>query len=298
MTKQFMALTVVCLLTVVLAACAQPGAATPTATTEPGPPAAASEIEAIAPVAAITGMPAGSDGFDWWNDTTFYEIFVRSFSDSDGDGIGDFDGLTAKLDYLNDGDPETTTDLGITGIWLMPIMESPSYHGYDVTDYFKVNPEYGTEEDFKRFLEEAHNRGIRVVIDMVLNHTSNDHPWFEDSETPGAEHDNWYVWSNEDPGFAGLLLRHLLGRHARLELPQSRGDRADVRSQPLLAGGHGRGWLPPRRDPSPDRRRRSAGEHARDARLAAGLPPPTTSCPTSRMEKSTWPSSSTWRRQW
>jgi glycosidase len=203
MTKQFMAVTVVCLLTVVLAACAQPGAATPTATTEPGPPAAASEIEAIAPVAAITGMPAGSDGFDWWNDTTFYEIFVRSFSDSDGDGIGDFDGLTAKLDYLNDGDPETTTDLGITGIWLMPIMESPSYHGYDVTDYFKVNPEYGTEEDFKRFLEEAHNRGIRVVIDMVLNHTSNDHPWFEDSETPGAEHDNWYVWSNEDPGFAG-----------------------------------------------------------------------------------------------
>lgn len=208
MTKHLLMIAVVCLMTVLLvAACEQPEAPlplTPSATTEPGPPAAVvPEIEAIAPVAPITGMPAGSDGFDWWNDTTFYEIFVRSFSDSDGDGIGDFNGLTAKLDYLNDGDPETTTDLGVTGIWLMPIMESPSYHGYDVTDYFKVNPEYGTEEDFKRFLDEAHQRGIRVVIDMVLNHTSNDHPWFEDSETPGAKHDNWYVWSNEDPGFAG-----------------------------------------------------------------------------------------------
>ncbi len=206
MTKHLVTLAVGGLLAVLLAACAQPGAPTgtpPASSTAPGTPAAIPEIEAIAPVAPITAMPEGGDGFDWWNNSVFYEVFVRSFSDSDGDGIGDFAGLTAKLDYLNDGDPETTSDLGVTGIWLMPIMESPSYHGYDVTDYFKVNPEYGTEEDFKRFLEEAHQRGIRVVIDMVLNHTSNDHAWFEDSTTPGSKHDNWYVWSAEDPGFAG-----------------------------------------------------------------------------------------------
>ena len=80
----------------------------------------------------------------------FYEIFVRSFFDSDGDGIGDFNGMTAKLDYLNDGDPATDTDLGINGIWLMPIFPSPSYHGYDVTDYQAVNPEFGTMEDFQQ----------------------------------------------------------------------------------------------------------------------------------------------------
>jgi len=96
----------------------------------------------------------------WWNDTVFYEIFVRSFSDSDGDGIGDFTGLTQKLDYLNDGDPATDDDLGITGIWLMPINDSPSYHGYDSVDYESINPDYGTMADFETFLAAAHARGI------------------------------------------------------------------------------------------------------------------------------------------
>src|SRR5215470_7316630 len=88
----------------------------------------------------------------WWNDRTFYEIFVRSFQDSNGDGIGDLQGLISKLDYLNDGDPNTHDDLGITGIWLMPIFESPSYHGYDVSDYMKVEPDYGTNDDFKQLI--------------------------------------------------------------------------------------------------------------------------------------------------
>ena len=101
----------------------------------------------------------------WWNDATFYEIFVRSFYDSDGDGIGDFQGIIEKLDYLNDGDPETTDDLGITGIWLMPHKPSPSYHGYDVTDYYGIEPDYGTMDDFLEFLDAAHARGIRVIID-------------------------------------------------------------------------------------------------------------------------------------
>lgn len=112
----------------------------------------------------------------------YYEIFVYSFCDSDGDGIGDFKGLTSKLDYLNDGDPNTTDDLGIDGIWLMPIMSSGTYHKYDVRDYYSIDPAYGTMDDFKEFLEEAHKRGIDVIIDLVLNHTSNAHEWFKNAK--------------------------------------------------------------------------------------------------------------------
>lgn len=140
----------------------------------------------------------------WWNDVVFYEIFVRSFYDSDGDGIGDLAGLVQKLDYLNDGDPTTTDDLGITGIWLMPITQSPSYHGYDVVDYYTVEEDYGTNEDFRALVAEAHARGIRVIVDMVFNHTSSSHPWFINASTgPQAEHRDWYVWSNENPGYLG-----------------------------------------------------------------------------------------------
>ena len=110
-----------------------------------------------------------------------YEVFVYSFYDSNGDGIGDLKGLTERLDYINDGDPSTDTDLGCTGIWLMPIMPSPSYHKYDVTDYMDIDPQYGTMEDFKAFLEAAHQRGIDVIIDFVMNHTSSDHPWFQEA---------------------------------------------------------------------------------------------------------------------
>lgn len=139
----------------------------------------------------------------WWNDATFYEIFVRSFYDSDGDGIGDFQGIIEKLDYLNDGDPETTDDLGITGIWLMPTMPSPSYHGYDVTDYYGIEPDYGTMDDFQEFLDEAHARGIRVIIDYVMNHTSTQHPWFNQSLNDENGFRDWYVWSETNPDFQG-----------------------------------------------------------------------------------------------
>ena len=101
----------------------------------------------------------------------YYEIFVYSFCDSDGDGIGDFKGLTSKLDYLNDGDPKTTDDLGIDGIWLMPIMPSGSYHKYDVDNYKDIDKSYGTLEDFKTFLSEAHKRGINVIIDFFILYT-------------------------------------------------------------------------------------------------------------------------------
>ncbi len=149
--------------------------------------------------------PSLSDDYEvhWWNDAVFYEIFVRSFYDSDGDGIGDFQGIIEKLDYLNDGDPETTDDLGITGIWLMPHKPSPSYHGYDVTDYYGIEPAYGTMDDFQEFLDAAHARGIRVIIDYVMNHSSSQHPWFVQSRNNQNNFRDWYVWSQANPGTQG-----------------------------------------------------------------------------------------------
>ena len=139
---------------------------------------------------------------EWARGAVCYEIFIRSFEDADGDGIGDLKGLTAKLDYLNDGDPATTTDLGIDAIWLTPIFESPSYHGYDTVDYEAIEKDYGTMTDFRRFVDEAHKRGIRVILDFVMNHTSSQHPWFlESASSPTSAKRNWYVWSATDPGW-------------------------------------------------------------------------------------------------
>ncbi len=139
---------------------------------------------------------------DDWHGKVGYEIFVRSFQDSDGDGVGDLPGLISRLDYLNDGDPATDTDLGIEAIWLMPIFASPSYHGYDCIDYDRVDPEYGTEEDLDRLLRECDRRGIDVVLDLMVNHTSSQHPWFVDSARgPDSEKRDWYVWRADDPGW-------------------------------------------------------------------------------------------------
>ena len=133
---------------------------------------------------------------NWLPGATCYEIFVRSFRDSDGDGIGDLSGLIGALDYLNDGNPQSTSDLGVRCIWLMPVMASPSYHGYDVSDYYHVAPAYGTNADFKRLVAEAHRRGIRVLVDMVLNHVSVEYPAFRaalrDTTSPYRE---WFRWS-------------------------------------------------------------------------------------------------------
>lgn len=112
------------------------------------------------------------------NYRTYYEVFLYSFFDSNGDGIGDINGLISKLDYINDGDSSTDTDLGFNGIWLMPIMPSNSYHKYDVKDYYAIDKQYGTLEDFKRLLSECDKRGIKVIMDLVLNHSSQMHPWF------------------------------------------------------------------------------------------------------------------------
>jgi glycosidase len=152
-------------------------------------------------LAASAAMPASaqvaaSNGADWRQGAVCYEVFVRSFFDSDGDGVGDLDGLIRKLDYINDGDPATGDDLGARCIWLMPIAASPSYHGYDVTDYYRVNPVYGSNADFQRLVEQAHRRGIRVLIDMVVNHTSREHPFFRDALIyPDSYYRDWYRWA-------------------------------------------------------------------------------------------------------
>lgn len=192
--KQFTLLTIT--LALMLSACGI-GTPTPTATFKPAPTPTFTHpaIPTVFPVAPLTGMPQGTGGYSWWNDTTFYEIFVRSFSDSDGDGVGDFNGITQKLDYLQ--------SLEITGLWLMPINPSPSYHGYDVTDYYAVNPDYGSMDDFKNLLNEAHKRGIRIIIDMVLNHTSFQHPWFQQAVDPKSPYHDWYIWSDTNPGYPG-----------------------------------------------------------------------------------------------
>ena len=138
-----------------------------------------------APLAAAEPRPS-----EWPNAVT-YQIFVRSFADGNGDGIGDLRGLTAKLDYL--------ADLGVQALWLLPIHPSPSYHKYDVTDYRAIHPDYGTMEDFEAFLAAAKERGLRVILDLVVNHTSSRHPWFESAASgPDAEFFDYYVWKKRD----------------------------------------------------------------------------------------------------
>ncbi len=173
------------------------------ATTNPASPAGPA---AKPPSAARRTPPPPREG--WWSDAVFYEIFVRSFADARvgplaGDGVGDLRGLIERLDYLNDGDPATTTDLGVTALWLMPIQPAPSYHGYDTIDYRGINPDYGAMPDFRDLLAACRKRGIRVVIDLVLNHHSDRHPWFVGAEDPASPRHDWYIWADPNPGFAG-----------------------------------------------------------------------------------------------
>jgi maltose alpha-D-glucosyltransferase/alpha-amylase len=136
----------------------------------------------------------------WYKDAVIYQLHVRTFCDSNGDGIGDFVGLTQRLDYLQ--------ELGTNTIWLLPFYPSPLRDdGYDIADYTTVHPSYGTLDDFKAFLTAAHNRDLRVVIEMVMNHTSDQHPWFQEAR---SSHDNpkrdWYVWSDSDAKYQGVRI--------------------------------------------------------------------------------------------
>jgi alpha-glucosidase len=135
---------------------------------------------------------------EWWRHGVIYHIYPRSFSDSNGDGVGDLAGITARLDYLNDGTPSS---LGVDAIWLSPFYPSPMKDfGYDVSDYTGVDPLFGTLEDFDTLVTEAHARGIRVVVDLVPNHTSDRHPWFLESRSSRqSPKRDWYVWADSKP---------------------------------------------------------------------------------------------------
>ena len=139
----------------------------------------------------------------WWNDAVFYQIYPRSFLDSNGNGIGDFAGLLSKLDYLNDGNPATTADLGVTALYLMPVHPASNSYlgGYEVIDYKGINYEYGTSIDFSQLVAAAHARGMKVILDMVFNHTSSQNPWFTTGAAgQGSRYDNYYVFRRDNPG--------------------------------------------------------------------------------------------------
>src|SRR5690606_634672 len=127
----------------------------------------------------------------WYKDAIIYETHVKAFFDGNDDGMGDFPGLLQKLDYIQ--------DLGVTCIWLLPFFPSPLRDdGYDISDYLNVHPDYGTMEDFEAFLAAAHDRGLQVMIELVINHTSDQHPWFQRARhaPPGSPERNFYVWSD------------------------------------------------------------------------------------------------------
>ena len=129
----------------------------------------------------------------WWKEAAVYQIYPRSFLDSNGDGIGDINGITMRLDYLK--------ALGVDVIWLSPVYESPDCdNGYDISDYRAIMKKFGTMEDFDRLLAEAHRRGLKIVMDLVVNHTSDEHAWFQASRDKDDPHADWYWWRPARPG--------------------------------------------------------------------------------------------------
>src|SRR5439155_345650 len=163
----------------------------------------------------------------WWREGVFYQIYPRSFQDSNGDGIGDLPGITARLDHLNDGTPRS---LGIDGIWLSPFYRSPmADFGYDVSDYRDVDPTFGNLAEFDRLLDEAHRRAIRVIVDLVPGHTSDQHPWFlgARSSRTDAKRD-FYVWGRPRRRNWDLEEVHEIHRGWRRVLDSYDGDRMAV----------------------------------------------------------------------
>lgn len=158
----------------------------------------------------VSSVPDVTNGEpEWWLNMKgpAYQLLVYSFADSNGDGYGDFQGIISKLDYLNDGNPETTDDLGVELLWLSPIHPAASYHGYDVKDYMAVNETYGTMEDFDQLIAECTKRNIKVILDLVFNHTSVSHPWFEQMlANPSSKYANYYIKENllTDYGSGGM----------------------------------------------------------------------------------------------
>ncbi|WP_314590252.1 alpha-amylase family glycosyl hydrolase [Paenibacillus terrigena] len=208
-------------------------------TSDSGSGKAAGDAGKEAATLKTTPVQTAAAEIDEQPSTVYYEIFVRSFYDTNGDGIGDLNGVTAKLEYLK--------DLGIGGIWLMPINPSPSYHGYDVTDYYGIQSQYGTMDDFKKLLYEAHKRGIKVIMDLVVNHTSSEHPWFKAAASDkNSPYRDWYTWSKPDQtlasdGATGAQPWHKSGDDHYLGIfwegmPDLNFDHPDVRKEMIKVG--------------------------------------------------------------
>jgi len=160
-----------------------------------------SEDKEIREVAEADKEQSSTDHALWYKDAVIYQLHVKAFFDSNGDGIGDFKGLASKLDYIQ--------ELGVNAVWLLPFYPSPlKDDGYDVADYRNVHPHYGTREDFRLFVEEAHRRGLKVITELVVNHTSDQHPWFQAARRapPGSKKRDYYVWSDSDQKYKGTRI--------------------------------------------------------------------------------------------
>jgi maltose alpha-D-glucosyltransferase/alpha-amylase len=160
-----------------------------------------SEDKELAQVAAADKEESSTDRALWYKDAVIYQLHVKAFFDSNGDGVGDFKGLTSKLDYIQ--------ELGVNVVWLLPFYPSPlKDDGYDIADYRNVHPQYGTREDFKSFLDEAHRRGLRVITELVVNHTSDQHPWFQSARRApaGSKKRSYYVWSDDEQKYKGTRI--------------------------------------------------------------------------------------------
>ena len=179
------------------------------------------------------------------NYRVFYEIFVGSFSDSNNDGIGDLNGIANRLNYLNDGDVDSTHALGIQGIWLTPVFESPSYHKYDVKDYYKIDPSFGDMDDLKNLIQKCHERNVLVILDMVINHTSSQHEWFQKFTEAHQKNDtsdpyyDYYVYIPKSENKANRHFCDLLGTDEKYEcnfsydMPELNFDNENVRNELL-----------------------------------------------------------------
>lgn len=223
-----------------LAGCVTPPAPTTTAPTEPVQmdisgkyPLDKTRNEAILnDFGTITAENSG-------NARVYYQIFVGSFSDSNGDGLGDLRGIINRFDYLNDGDPNSGMSLGIEGIWLSPIFTSPTYHKYDCNDYYEIDPKFGTMEDLKELVELCHGRGVQIILDLVVNHTSTRHVWFQKFLTAHQNYDesdpyyDFYTWgTGSQPGRSFHKLgntSHFYEGNFSNEMPELNYDNPNVR---------------------------------------------------------------------
>ena len=175
--------------------------------------------EAIVNDVTFYGEPVAND-----NNRVFYEIFVGSFSDSNGDGIGDLRGIINRMDYLNDGDPTSGLSLGVEGIWLTPIFKSPSYHKYDVTDFYAIDPDFGTKADLQELIDLCHARNVKIILDLPINHTSTENAWFTGfvsahrMNNPGHRYYDFYTWLSDDESApAGRHFARVPGMKLRYE---------------------------------------------------------------------------------